>query len=239
MDNKDIVNKNDFIELKYTGYANDEIFDSNYIEDLKKINPKASPIKTIIAVGQEMVLKGLDDSLVNKEVGKEYNITLTPKESFGERKRELIKTLPLKAFTEKKVNPYPGLILTLDDFIVKIIASSGGRVIADFNNPLAGKIIKYKFTIMRKVYDEKEKIDALFLIFIKLIPKYEIKDNIVIKGTKEMDFFVKIYSQKFKELVGKPLILENIKQEDKQKEKIKENSQDNEHHEHNHTHNNK
>ena len=28
----------EFVELKYTGYANNEIFDSNIEEDLKKIN---------------------------------------------------------------------------------------------------------------------------------------------------------------------------------------------------------
>ena len=154
---KNIVQRNDFIEIKYTGYANGEIFDSNIEEDIKKLNPNFEPQKTIIAIGHEMVVKGLDNALVGKEVGKTYEVKLSPKESFGERKRELIKTIPLKAFKEKNVAPYPGLVLTLDNIIVKIIAVSGGRVIADFNNPLSGKEIVYKFTIVRKVTDEKRK----------------------------------------------------------------------------------
>lgn len=215
---KNVVQRNDFIEIKYTGYANGEIFDSNIEEDIKKLNPSFEPQKTIIAIGHEMVVKGLDNALVGKEVGKTYEVKLPPKESFGERKRELIKTIPLKAFKEKNVAPYPGLVLTLDNIIVKIIAVSGGRVIADFNNPLSGKEIVYKFTIVRKVTDEKEKIEALFLVFFKFIPEYEIKDRIIIKGPKTMEIFIKIYNSKFKELVGKELVFEEKKQGEKENE---------------------
>lgn len=238
------IMKNDFIELKYTGYANNEIFDSNIEEDMKKLNPNSKPIKTIISVGQEMVVNGLDKALEGKELEKEYETTISPKEGFGERNKNLIKTIPLKAFTEKKVNPYPGLVLTLDDIMVKIIAVSGGRVMADFNNPLAGKEIRYKFTILRKVTDEKEKIEALFLVFLKFIPDYEIKENIIIKGPKALEIVIKVYSEKFKELLGKPLILEEVKQEDKKKKEEKseekkenqEKSEDHDHHSHEHNH---
>ena len=216
---QDKINKNDFIEIKYTGYANNEIFDSNIEEDLKKLNPNSKPDKTIIAVGQEMVVKGLDDAFTGKEIGKEYTIKLSSKEAFGERKRDLIKTIPLKAFTEKKVSPYPGLVLTLDDLLVKIIAVSGARVITDFNNPLAGKEISYKFTIIRKVTEEKEKAEALFLVLFKFMPQYEIKENIIIKGPKALEILVKVYSEKFKELLGKPLALEEIKPEKKRKKR--------------------
>ena len=154
--NSETISKNDFIELKYTGYANGEVFDSNIPEDLKKINPDVHIHKIIIAVGHEMVVKGLDNALLGKEIGKEYEVSLSPKESFGERKRDLIKTIPLKLFTEKKVNPHPGLVLTLDDIMVKIIAVSGGRVITDFNNPLSGKEIEYKFIVHKEIEDVKE-----------------------------------------------------------------------------------
>ena len=45
-----ILNKKDFIEIKYTGKANNVIFDSNIEEDLKQLDPKAKPQKTIIAI---------------------------------------------------------------------------------------------------------------------------------------------------------------------------------------------
>ncbi len=212
------VHKNDFIEIKYTGYANGEVFDSNIEEDMKKLAPNAKPHKTIIVVSQEMVIKGFDNALLGKEIGKAYEIKLAPKEAFGERNRELIKTIPLKAFTEKDFTPKPGMIITLDNIMTKIIAVSGARVIADFNNPLAGKEISYKFTIIRKVNDEKEKTNALFEFFFKFIPEYEINEKIKIKGKKELEIFINVFNNKFKELLGKELVFEE-KTSDKKPDK--------------------
>ncbi len=206
-----MVHRNDFIEIKYTGYANGEIFDSNIDEDVKKLNKELKGHKIIIAIGEEMVVKGFDNALDGKEVGKEYEITLIPKEAFGERKRELVKTIPLNVFREQKIDPRPGMMLTLDSIMVKIIAVSGARVVADFNNPLAGKIIKYKFKIIRKVSEENEKIRALFEVFFKAVPEFDIKDKIVVKGPKMLDVLVKLYSNKFKELLGKELAFEEKK----------------------------
>lgn len=211
------INKNDFIEIKYTGYANGSIFDSNIEEDIKKINPNAKPNKTIIAVGHEMVIKGFDKAFEGKEIGKEYEISLKPKEAFGERNRDLIKTIPLKAFTEQKFSPRPGMVLTLDNMLVKIITVSGARVVTDFNNSLAGKEIKYKFTISRKVTEEKEKAEALLEFFFKFTPEFEIKDKIIIKGPKQMEIFVKTFNPKFKELLGKDLEFEEKKAESLEK----------------------
>jgi len=207
----EIINKNDFVEIKYTGYANGEIFDSNIEEDMKKLSPNVKPNKTIIAVGHEMVVKGLDNFLVKKEIGKEYSLVLKPSEAFGERRRELIKTIPLNAFREKNFSPAPGMVVTLDNLMAKIIAVSGGRVIVDFNNPLAGKEITYTFTIIRKISDEKEKAEALFEVFFKFIPQFEIKDKILVKRAKGLEIFVSSFNEKFKELIGKEIILEEDK----------------------------
>jgi FKBP-type peptidyl-prolyl cis-trans isomerase 2 len=143
--------RNDFVEIKYTGYANEGIFDSNIEEDLKKLKSKDPPKKTVVSIGHAMLVKGLDKALEGKVVGKEYEISLSAEESFGQRRRELIRTIPMAAFAAQKVNPQPGMMLALDNQIVKIIVVSGARVTADFNNPLSGKAIKYKFKIIRIV----------------------------------------------------------------------------------------
>ena len=64
--------KKDFIEIKFTGCANSQIFDSNIEEDLKKINPDAKPEKTIIVIGEGMVVPGLDKALEDKELNKKF-----------------------------------------------------------------------------------------------------------------------------------------------------------------------
>lgn len=211
--NSTITKKKDFVEIKYTGYANSEIFDSNIEEDLKKLNKNAKPQKTIVAIGEGMVVSGLDKALEGKEVGKEYEVSLSKHDAFGERKRDLIKTIPLKAFKEQNFDPRPGMVLTLDNSMAKIIAVSGARVITDFNNPLAGKEIHYKFKITHLVTDEKEKTEALLQSFFNFIPEFEIKDKIIIKGAKQLEVFVKIFNEKFKSILGKNLEFEELKQE--------------------------
>ena len=202
----EVAKKKDFIELKFTGYTNGNVFDSNLDEDLKKISPDAKPKETIVIVGEAMLVPGFDKELEGKEIGKDYEIKVPAKEGFGERRRELIKTIPLKIFTEKKINPYPGLVLAMDENLARVITISGARVVTDFNNPLAGKDLVYKFKIVRIITDDKKKAETVFLQIFRFIPDFEIKENdIVVKGPKVLERFVEALKEKFKELVGKEL----------------------------------
>jgi FKBP-type peptidyl-prolyl cis-trans isomerase 2 len=199
------IKKGDFVEMKFTGYVNGEVFDSNIEEDYKKLDPegKGKVKKMVIVVGEGMVVSGLDKGLEGKEVGKEYKVSVSAKDGFGGRRRELIRVLPLAKFSEKKVEPRAGMVLALDDNIVKIIAVSGARVTTDFNSPLAGKDLEYKFTITRKVTEDKEKAGALFEILFSFVPSFEIKGKkVVIKGQAGMGEIVKVMGGRFKELTG-------------------------------------
>ncbi len=215
------VKKGDFIELKYRGYSNGALFDSNIEEEVKKIHPEAKGEKTIVVIGQGMVVAGLDRALEGKEIGKEYEVKVGCKEGFGERKKEFIKTIPLKVFTENKIAPQTGMGFTLDGQLVRVIAVSGARVITDFNNPLAGKELDYKFEIVRKVEDEKEKTEALFKNLFRMMPEFSVEgEKIVVKGAKRLEVFVAVFKEKFKELIGKELVFEEIKKEGKEEGKV-------------------
>ena len=162
------INKNDFIELEFIGKEIDgKVFDTNIPEEAEKIDIKIENKPFIICVGQKMVVKGLDKALEGKEIGKTCNITLSYEEAFGPRRRELVRLIPLNVFTEKNVSPRPGMTLALDNNLVRIASVSGGRVLVDFNNPLAGKEISYEFVIKRKITDKKQKINSLLNYFIK------------------------------------------------------------------------
>ena len=207
--------KNDFIELSFTGLSNGNIFDSNIPEDLKKIDSNAEVKKTIVIIGEKMVVPGLDKALENKEINKDYEITLTPKEGFGERDRNLLKTIPLKVFTSKNIFPKPGMVLALDDMLAKIVTVSGARVITDFNNPLAGKDLTYKYKITRVLTDEKEKANFLLESFFRFTPDFSLTDKeIIIKGAKTLEVFVNAFKDKIKEILGKEAKFEEVKKEE-------------------------
>jgi len=214
--------KGQFIELEFTGLHNGKVFDSNIEEDLKKVNENAKAEKMIIVIGEGMVVAGLDKALEDKELNKEYEIHLTHMEAFGERKRDLVKTLPLSVFSSQKVNPYPGATFFLDNFLVRVITVSGARVITDFNNPLAGKDLDYKFKITRIVDNDRERAESLFRFFFRMIPEFEITDKIIVKGEKPLEYAVNIYNDKFKNLLGKEIIFEEVKKKQEKEAKDKE-----------------
>jgi FKBP-type peptidyl-prolyl cis-trans isomerase 2 len=155
-----------------------------------------------------MLVPGLDKALAGKEIGKRYEVMFDAREGFGERRIDLVKTIPLKIFTEKNIAPYPGLALAMDNMTARVIAVSGARVITDFNNPLAGKALKYDFIITRIVTDEQEKARALFEISFKSVPEFIIGEKIVVIGAQILEAYAKAFSPLFKELLGKELAFE-------------------------------
>jgi FKBP-type peptidyl-prolyl cis-trans isomerase SlyD len=173
-----MISKGDFVELEFTAKADGEIFDTTDAEIAKSIGYKGEvrPIKII--VGEGMVVKGLDKSLEGKDIGKEYEINLKPKEAFGERSSSLIKIVPINAFNDKsmlKENEY----IAVEGLVARILKVGSGRVVLDFNHPLAGKEITYKFKIKRKIEDEEEKIKAILEFFN--IKDYKIEKDEKIK----------------------------------------------------------
>ena len=214
------IKKNDFVEIKFTGYANGNLFDSNRAEDLKKLNPKEKERETIVIVGQGMVVPGLDKALEGKEVGKDYDVKFGFMDGFGERKKELMKIVPIKIFHEKNMDPKPGMAFALDNMLVRIIAVSGARVTIDLNNPIAGKDLEYKFKIVRKIDDDKEKCQVLLESLFKVAPEFELKgDKVIVKGPKQLELFVNAFKERFKEIIGKELGFEEKKEAEKKEEK--------------------
>lgn len=211
LQNSQIVKKSDFVELKFTGLVDGKVFDSNIIEDLKQIDDKAVPEKTIIIIGQGMVVKGLDSQLEGKELNKNYTVSINPEEAFGHRRAELVRIIPLKVFHQQKINPQPGTSFVFDNQLAKVITVSGARVITDFNNPLAGKVVTYKFDVSRVVDDLKEKAETVCKLLFRYVPEISVENNIVkIKGPKILESFITQSQAKFKEFLGCEVSFEEV-----------------------------
>ena len=200
--------KGDFVELEFTGRVKDgEVFDSTRKEDLEKLHVghdhKIESKPFVFALGHDMFLPALDEFLFDKEIGKTYEVHLTPEKAFGKRNPTLVHKIPMKIFHEQKLNPIPGLSLNFDGQIGKILAVSGGRVMVDFNNSLAGKDVLYSLKILKKVDDATEKVKSLNdFLFRKELP-FEIKESkLVMQVETKLVKFVELFKEKFKEILG-------------------------------------
>ncbi len=225
------INKNDFIEIDFTGKIKntDEVFDTTVKADAEKLNPDIKDVKPlIITVGNKMLPEGFDTDLEGKEEGKKYSIDIKPEKAFGKRNSQMVRMIPSKFFHEQKINPQRGMQLNIDGQVTRVLSVSGGRILVDFNNPLAGKEVTYEYTIKRKVTGLDEKINALQEFFFR--KKFEFKTD---KEKKTITFFIEEKEkqfEKFVEMMGKPfdeILGMKVKAEIK-KETKKEKSEDKE-----------
>src|SRR6056297_514428 len=111
-----------------------------------------------MALTKKDFIEIIDEFLIGKEVGKNYTIELTPEKAFGKRDPKQLQMIPLKVFYQHQINPVPGASFNFDGKIAKVLTVSGGRVMVDFNNPLAGKDVVYDIEVKRKVDDLNEQI---------------------------------------------------------------------------------
>ncbi|MBS3118125.1 peptidylprolyl isomerase [Candidatus Woesearchaeota archaeon] len=170
------VKKGDFIEIDYDGKLPDgTIFDST---DAKKLDHEEHEGHehgpAIICIGEHQVLAGLDHFLDGKDVGKHYSITLKPEEAFGKKDAKLIKLVPLDDFHRQKIEPQPGLTVSFDQEMGTVMRVSGGRVMVNFNHPLAGRDVTYEVKINKKIEDKTLQLQS-YLKFAISLPGIESK----------------------------------------------------------------
>src|SRR6266702_942500 len=91
-----------------------------------------------IILGEGWLPKGLEDSLVGADIGKQTTVELPPDKGFGTRDPDKMRLVPLRRFREQGI-PSPGAQIELDGRPATVRAVGAGRVQVDYNHPLAGR----------------------------------------------------------------------------------------------------
>ncbi|PIZ51235.1 hypothetical protein COY27_04395 [Candidatus Woesearchaeota archaeon CG_4_10_14_0_2_um_filter_33_13] len=195
----------DFIEVDYTGRLTDgTVFDTTVENVAKEAGLPTDKVKyapAVVCIGEKQILPGLDHSLENQEIGKSVTVNLKPEQAFGKRDVKNLRIVPMNTFKEHKVQPQPGLQIDVDGQMGTIVRVSGGRVIVNFNHPLAGKEVVYEVTIKRRLTDVGEKLVS-FLNSTFRIPSDKI--NVEVKEDKaEVRLPVQFPEQIAKEIAKK------------------------------------
>jgi len=160
------LQKGDFALINYVAKVKEtgEVFDTTIEETAKKEHLyKEGEIyePELVVVGEGWVLKALDESLTTMEVGKTTSVEIPPEKAFGERDPEKVKRLSLRHLTAKGITPSLGMRVEYDGKMATVRAIGAGRVLLDFNPPLAGKTLAYEVAVQKKLETVKEKIAAL------------------------------------------------------------------------------
>jgi len=216
------IKKNDFVEVEFSGKANGELFDTTDKKEAEEMGLEADVKPVIVSVGNGMMLEGFDDALVGKEVGKDYSIHLEVNKAFGKRNPSLIKMIPMRIFREKNTNPMPGMTFQMDNQVAKVISVSSGRVMVDFNNPLAGKELDYDFKILKIVDSGEDKVNSLQDYFFRQRFEFSIEGKKVLFKDSKIKPLVDMMHDKLKDISGFEFGFSEKKKEDV--DKVKETS---------------
>ena len=177
------IRHHDFVEIEYTGRLKEDnsVFDTtqeNVTKEQGSYDKKHGYGPVIICIGENNLLKSVEEQMVGKETGKEYSFEIGAEQAFGRKNASLLQLIPLSKFRQQKIQPVPGLQLNIDGVFGVVKTVSGGRCYVDFNHPLAGKDLIYEIKINRILDDDKEKINSLLKAHLDIRDaEIELKDG--------------------------------------------------------------
>lgn len=152
------MQKNDFIRINFEGKIKEtgQAFDSG-----KNVG---------VVVGGGYVIPGLDDVLLQMNLGEKRTVDIEPEKAFGPRDQTKVHTVPEAEFKKHGTTPKPGLVVEADNMRGRVMSVTSGRVMIDFNHPLAGKVITYDIEVSGKIEKPEEKMLAIVEYFSKMGP---------------------------------------------------------------------
>jgi peptidylprolyl isomerase len=161
-----VLQKGDFILIDYVAKVKEtnEVFDTTKDDVAKKERlHKEGEIHEpeLVVLGESWVLKALDDALATMEVNKPETVEISPEKGFGQRDPEKIKRVSIKQLYAKEINPVVGARIEYQGKNATIRSVGAGRVLLDFNPPLAGRTLIYDVTITKKLDTAEQKIGAI------------------------------------------------------------------------------
>ncbi|MGD8565596.1 MAG: FKBP-type peptidyl-prolyl cis-trans isomerase [Candidatus Bathyarchaeota archaeon] len=161
-----VLKKGDFIIIDYVGTIKEtsKVFDTTSYDLAKKENLyKEGEIyePKLVVIGEGWVLKALDENLTKLKINKKEKIEIPQEKAFGVRDPEKVRRVSLKQLTSKGITPNLGMRIEYNGKMATVRTIGAGRVLLDFNQPLAGKTLVYEVTLTKELKLKDDKILAL------------------------------------------------------------------------------
>lgn len=172
--------KNDMILVDYVVRVKEtgeviEVTNEEKAKEFKVYDPSKTYELLLVVIGEGRVIKGFEEALEGSEVNVDIEVDIPPEKAYGVRDPNKVRTFPLRDFTRASIRPEVGKVVEIGGQLGTIRSVSGGRVVVDFNHPLAGKTLTYSFKIVKKLEDSVERVKYLVKRYVKGIKVDEIK----------------------------------------------------------------
>lgn len=187
------INKGDVLILELTGKtaSTNSIFETTDEKIAKENGIWAENFKygpKVVIAKSGMMIQGLEEALENLKIGQEKEIKISYTKAFGPRDQDLVRVTSLKEFEKANLKPVKGMVVTIDGFIATVKSINSGRVLLDFNHPLAGQDLIYKVKLLDVISDPEKKVFTLAKEFgaeIEILKNESSKPVLLIKHLEE------------------------------------------------------
>jgi len=156
----------DLVRMDYTGKLarDNSVFDTT-MEEVAKENGIYSPqvpySPKLVVFGMGRMMQGLEELIPTLEIGKKKEALIKCEKAFGQKNKNLIRVLSLSDFHKQNVRPVVGMSISMNGTPGLIKSISSGRVMVDFNHPLAGEDLSYSVTLLETISDSQKKLEAI------------------------------------------------------------------------------
>jgi len=187
------VQTGDWILIDYTGKraSDNKVIETTSEEVAKKdglYDEKVRYIPSLVILGKETTLKGLEDALLKMKVGESKQVTVTPEMGFGTRDSSLVRVMSVGEFRRRNVDPQPGMMVDLDGRQARVKSVTSGRVTVDMNHPLAGETIAYDVKVLELLKTPEKQAQALLDTSMRIATKAEPAKFSFKEGVLEVQF---------------------------------------------------
>ncbi|HEX9708957.1 MAG TPA: peptidylprolyl isomerase [Candidatus Thermoplasmatota archaeon] len=162
------MKKGDIVRLEITASyaANGDVFETTdeamaKEKDLWHEGHSYKPKVYIIGGESTDYPTGLELDLLKAKVGEKRELTLEAKDAFGSHNPLLVETISARELVRQGIEPEVGASVTRRNKTGHIAGVFGGRVRVDYNHPLAGKGLKYDYTVVQVAEDPHDKVAAV------------------------------------------------------------------------------
>lgn len=114
-----------------------------------------------VLLGENRVVPGFEEALLAAEVGKEVEVEVPPEKAFGPHNPQMVRTYPKREFEKSDVEIAPGVRIQIGERRATITQVTASRVRVDFNHPMAGRTLTYKFNVTQAIESDEAKLRAL------------------------------------------------------------------------------
>ncbi len=171
--------KGDYILLEYTVVAKD---DGKVVETTLEgvareagiYRPEEIYNPRLVILGETPLWETVENALLSIDEGQEFEVEVPPEKAYGVRDPNKVKIVSIREFHRHGVVPRVDDVVEYEGQRARVVSISGGRVVLDFNHPLAGKTFIVRGRVVKKLITNEEKAAALLKLYLPKVSEEKI-----------------------------------------------------------------